>query len=133
VLALDLPATAAATARRFAGVEALADWVLALLDAAGVRKAALVGHSMGSPDRARGRGPGAERVGRLVLLGTAVPMKVSDALMQTSQRDPLKAIDMVNAFSHSGTASEAVIPRPRDLAARIGPRPDARVQAGSRR
>ena len=39
---------AAAPARRWPSVEALADWVLALLDAAGVQQAALVGHSMGS-------------------------------------------------------------------------------------
>ena len=35
-------------ARRWPSVEALADWTLALLDAAGVQRAALVGHSMGS-------------------------------------------------------------------------------------
>ena len=37
-----------AAARRSTSVEAIADWLLALLDAAGVERAALVGHSLGS-------------------------------------------------------------------------------------
>lgn len=112
VLALDLPGHGRSDGPPLADAEALADWVLALLDAAGVRKAALVGHSMGSLIALEAAGRAPERIERLVMLGTAVPMKVSDALMQTSQRDPLKAIDMVNAFSHSGTASKPSYPGP---------------------
>lgn len=112
VLALDLPGHGRSDGPPLADAEALADWVLALLDAAGVRKAALVGHSMGSLIALEAAGRAPERIERLVMLGTAVPMKVSDALMQTSQRDPLKAIDMVNTFSHSGTASKPSYPGP---------------------
>lgn len=112
VLALDLPGHGRSDSPPLADAEALADWVLALLDAAGVRKAALVGHSMGSLIALEAAGRAPERIERLVMLGTAVPMKVSDALMQTSQRDPLKAIDMVNTFSHSGTASKPSYPGP---------------------
>ena len=35
------------------------------------------------------------RASRLVMLGTAYPMKVSPALLATSRDDPLRAIDMV--------------------------------------
>src|SRR5258706_14892306 len=48
VLALDQPAHGRSEGPPLHDVEALADWTLALLDAAGVRQAALVGHSMGS-------------------------------------------------------------------------------------
>ena len=112
VLAVDLPGHGRSDGPPLADVEALADWTFALLDAAGVRKAALVGHSMGSLIALEAAGRAPERVERLVMLGTAAPMKVSDALMQTSQRDPLKAIDMVNAFSHAGTASKPSYPGP---------------------
>jgi len=112
VLALDLPGHGRSDGPPLPDVEALADWVLALLDAAGVRKAALVGHSMGSLIALEAAGRAPERVERLVMLGTAVPMTVSDALMQTSKNDPLKAIDMVNAFSHSGTAAKPSYPGP---------------------
>jgi len=112
VLAVDLPGHGRSEGPPLADVEALADWTLALLDAAGVRKAALIGHSMGSLIALEAAGRAPERAERLVMLGTAVPMNVSDALMQTSQRDPLKAIDMVNAFSHAGTASKPSYPGP---------------------
>jgi pimeloyl-ACP methyl ester carboxylesterase len=112
VLALDQPGHGRSDGPPLASVEALADWALALLDAAGVRKAALVGHSMGSLVALEAAGRAPERAERLVMLGTAVPMKVSDALMQTSQRDPLKAIDMVNTFSHASTASKPSYPGP---------------------
>ncbi|HEX7435496.1 MAG TPA: alpha/beta fold hydrolase [Caldimonas sp.] len=48
VLAPDLPGHARSEGPPRASVEALAAWLLSLLDAAGVEKAALVGHSMGS-------------------------------------------------------------------------------------
>ena len=48
VLAVDLPGHGRSGGAPLASVEALADWLLALLDAAGVRRAAFVGHSMGS-------------------------------------------------------------------------------------
>ncbi|HTJ04217.1 MAG TPA: alpha/beta fold hydrolase, partial [Caldimonas sp.] len=48
VLAPDLPGHGRSAGAPLASVEALADWLLALLDAAGVGAAALVGHSMGS-------------------------------------------------------------------------------------
>ena len=48
VLAPDLPGHMRSAGPALASVEAMADWLLALLDEAGVARAALVGHSMGS-------------------------------------------------------------------------------------
>ncbi|MBL8306287.1 MAG: alpha/beta fold hydrolase, partial [Rubrivivax sp.] len=48
VLAVDLPGHMRSAGPALASVEALADWVLALLDAAGVQRATLAGHSLGS-------------------------------------------------------------------------------------
>jgi pimeloyl-ACP methyl ester carboxylesterase len=53
-----------------------------------------------------------ERVTRLVLLGSAYPMKVSDVLLNTAREAPLKAIDMVNALSISTPASKPSYPGP---------------------
>jgi pimeloyl-ACP methyl ester carboxylesterase len=112
VLALDQPGHGRSDGPPLASVEALADWVLALLDAAGVASAHLVGHSMGSliALEAASRAPG--RVAGLVMVGTAVPMRVSDALLGTARDDPARAIAMVNAFSHSGLASKPSFPGP---------------------
>jgi pimeloyl-ACP methyl ester carboxylesterase len=93
-------------------VEALADWTLAVLDAADVQQASLVGHSMGSLIALEAAARGAGRVSRLVMVATAYPMKVSDALLTTGREAPLKAIDMVNALCFSSTAAKPAYPGP---------------------
>ena len=115
VLALDQPGHGRSDGPPLADVEALADWTLALLDAAGLAAdapAALVGHSMGSLIALEAAARAPQRVSRLVMVGTAYPMKVSDALLNTAREAPLKAIDMVNAFSLSSIASKPSHPGP---------------------
>ena len=101
VLALDLPGHCRSEGEPPRSVEEAADFVIALLDAAGVEKAALVGHSFGALTalEAAARAPG--RITHLALVGIAFPMKVSPALLENSQHQPMKAIDMVNVYSHS--------------------------------
>ena len=132
VLALDLPGHGRSAGAPLASVEALADWTLALLTAAGVEQAALVGHSMGSLIALEAAGRAPERVTRLVMVGTAYPMKVSDALLDTARDTPLKAIDMVNAFSHAGLAAKPSFPGPGTWLHGAGRALMRRVQAGQR-
>ena len=112
VLAVDLPGHGRSGGLPPASVEAAADWLLAALDAAGVTQAALVGHSMGSLIALEAAARAPARATRLVMIGTAYPMPVSDALLTTSRDEPLRAIDMVNAFSHSGFAAKPSYPGP---------------------
>ena len=112
VLAVDLPGHGRSSGLPLADVEAMAAWIWALLDAAGVDRAALVGHSMGSliALEAAGQKPG--RAMNLVMVATAYPMKVSDALLTTARDQPLAAIDLVNGFSHSTWAAKPSFPGP---------------------
>ena len=112
VLAVDQPGHGRSDGPPLPSVEALADWVLALLDAAGVASAHLVGHSMGSLIALEAASRAPDRVAGLVMVGTAYPMKVSDALLATARDDPARAIAMVNAFSHSSLASKPSYPGP---------------------
>ena len=112
VLAVDLPGHGRSAGVPLASVEALADWALALRDAAGAIQAALVGHSMGSLIALEAAARAPQRLTRLVMVGSAYPMKVSDALLATARDAPLKAIDMVNAFSHSSLAAKPSFPGP---------------------
>jgi pimeloyl-ACP methyl ester carboxylesterase len=82
-------------------VEDAAQFVIALLDAAGVKKAALIGHSFGSLIALETAARAPERVTHLAMVGTAYPMVVSPALLESSLSDPQRAIAMVNTFSHS--------------------------------
>jgi len=101
VLAPDLPGHCRSEGEPPRSVEEAADFVLALLDAAGVEKAALVGHSFGSLAALEAAARAPARVTHLALVGTAWPMKVSPALLENAQHQPQKAIDMVNVYSHS--------------------------------
>lgn len=104
VLAPDLPGHCRSAGPAPRSVEEAADFTLALLDAAGVQQAALVGHSFGSLAALEAAARAPERVSHLALVGTAFPMKVSPALLETSLNDPHKAIALVNVYSHSKLA-----------------------------
>jgi pimeloyl-ACP methyl ester carboxylesterase len=112
VLAPDLPGHRRSAGPALTRIEALADWTLALLDAAGVQRAALVGHSMGSLIALETAARAPQRIDRLAMLGTCVPMPVPAALLELSLRDPLAAIDRVVAFSLSTLAAKPSYPGP---------------------
>jgi pimeloyl-ACP methyl ester carboxylesterase len=101
VLAPDLPGHARSEGEPPASVEDAAAFVLALLDAAKVEQAVLVGHSFGALGALEAAARAPQRVTKLALVGVAFPMKVSPALLEASQHAPEKAIAMVNVFSHS--------------------------------
>jgi len=112
VLALDLPGHGRSEGQALPSVEALGAWLVQVLDAAGVQQASLVGHSMGSLIALEAAAQAPARAGRLVMVGTAYPMKVSEALLETARTAPLKAMEMVNVFSHSSQASKPSYPGP---------------------
>ncbi|MDP2020097.1 MAG: alpha/beta hydrolase [Hydrogenophaga sp.] len=105
VLAVDLPGHCKSGGEAPSSVEEAADFIAALLDAAGVPSAALVGHSWGSLIALEAASRLKDRVSHLVLVGTAYPMKVSPALIEASLNEPLKALTMVNVFSRSTLAA----------------------------
>ncbi len=112
VLALDLPGHGRSEGQALASVEAIADWIPALLDAAGVTQAALVGHSMGSLAALDCAGRHPERVSRIALIGSAFPMRVSPELLEATRDDEPRAQDMVNIWSHSSYAHYPSNPGP---------------------
>jgi len=112
VLAVDLPGHGRSEGPPLESVEAIADWVIALLDAAGVQRATLIGHSMGSLISVECAARYPDRVTRIALVGTAFPMKVSDELLDATRDDEPLAQDMVNIWSHSAYAQYPSNPGP---------------------
>ncbi len=112
VLAVDLPGHGRSKGEACTSVEEMAAWVLAVMDAAGVDKALMIGHSMGSLIALEASHVAPARVSHLAMLGTTYPMKVSDALLNTAKNNEQAAIDMVNIFSHSSIAQKPSCPGP---------------------
>ncbi|MEO8526156.1 MAG: alpha/beta hydrolase [Caldimonas sp.] len=112
VLAVDLPGHGRSDGAPLESVEAIADWLLALLDAAGVARAAFVGHSMGSLIALEAAARAPDRATGLIMIGPAYPMAVSPALLESARLDPFAAIDNVNVFSHSTNAAKPSYPGP---------------------
>lgn len=115
VLAVDLPGHGRSEGAPLPSIEALADWIGALLEKVGAGdtvKGALVGHSMGSLTALECAFRFPQRVDRVALVGTAIPMPVSDALLIPAKEKEAKAIAMINTWSHSprGTMGGNTVP-----------------------
>ena len=101
VLAVDLPGHGQSAGPALDSIEAMADWLLRVLDTTGLQQVTLVGHSMGSLvslDFALRHGG---RIERLALLGSAAPMPVAKALLSAAAVNDHASIDMITLWGHS--------------------------------
>lgn len=104
VLVLDLPGHGRSEGPALSSVPALADWLIRVMEAAGLAKAALVGHSMGSLITLDAAGRHPDRVRALGLLGCAVPLKVADVLLASSADNHHLALDLINSWGYGRRA-----------------------------
>src|SRR5580693_2220482 len=98
VLAPDLPGHGRSAGAPISSIGGMADWTAALLDAAGVAKAWLVGHSMGSLIAIETAARHPSRVSALSLIGTAATMTVGPDLLKAAEANDAAAIDMVSIW-----------------------------------
>jgi len=112
VLALDLPGHGRSDGPPLGSVEAMADWVVRVLDSQGLDKAALVGHSMGSLIALECAARHPERVERIALIGVAYPMKVSDAFLEAARENRHDAFDMSTIWGHAAQVPLGGNPNP---------------------
>ena len=112
VLALDLPGHGRSDGPPLGSVEAMADWVVRVLDSQGLDKAALVGHSMGSLIALECAARHPERVERIALIGVAYPMKVSDAFLEAARENRHDAFDMSTIWGHAAQVPLGRNPNP---------------------
>ena len=112
VLALAFPAHGRSAGPALPTIAEMADWVLRLLDAAQLEKAAIVGHSMGALVALECAARHPARVERIALLGVAYPMKVGEAFMDAARRNDHTAYDMETIWGHSAQAALGANPNP---------------------
>jgi pimeloyl-ACP methyl ester carboxylesterase len=100
VLAPDLPAHGRSAGPPLARVDEMARWLIRLLDAAGIEKASLVGHSMGSLLALEAASIAPERVRCLALLGVAARMPVHPDLLKAAAEQPHLAADLIVSWAY---------------------------------
>jgi len=103
-LAIDLPAHGKSGGSARTSIGSIADWLTALLDALGVDRAVLVGHSMGALAALDMTARHPERVRALALLGPAAPMVVSDVLLDAAEARDHLAYELMTGWTFSATS-----------------------------
>ena len=95
VLAIDLPGHGRSGGAPLTSIQALADFVPKLLDAAKVEKAALIGHSMGALTSLQAAASHPDRVWALALLGVATTMPVHPELLEAARKHEHKSMELI--------------------------------------
>lgn len=103
-LAMDLPGHGKSAGKPLASVLDAAAWIVKVLDVTGAGNSALVGHSMGSLVAMEAAAAHPQRISKIALIGTAVPMPVSESLLAASKANDHLAYEMINVFAHSASA-----------------------------
>ena len=111
-LALDLPGHGRSEGPLQTSIEGMADWVVMAMDAVGLSRYAIAGHSMGALVALETAARDKDRIAVAVLIGISVPMPVSGALLSAAKADDHAAFDMVNLWGHGYGAQLGGNPSP---------------------
>ena len=103
VLAIDLPGHSRSAGPALTTIESIAELLGSALKATGAERLMLVGHSMGSLIALELAAVMRDKVHAVVLIATASPMRVSDALLDATKNSPTRAMQMINVWSHSAS------------------------------
>lgn len=98
VLAVDLPGHGRSAGPLLDTIEGMADWVGRLLDAAGLARAALVGHSMGALIALEAAARLGDRTSHLGLIGVAPAMPVHPDLLAAARANLGLASELVTSW-----------------------------------
>ena len=101
VVAVDLPGHGRSAGELLPSIEAMADWVVNVIDALKIDKAALVGHSLGSLVSLDCAARYPQRIEAIALVGTIAPMPVSDAILDAARDNDHAAFDMLTQWGYS--------------------------------
>ncbi len=129
VLAVDFPAHGWSEGPALTSVAAMADWTARLIEAAGLKQAALVGHSMGALVALDCAARHSDKVRALGLCGVAAEMPVHPEMLDSAEANTLKVRELMtfwgigNALHKGGMLSPGLWLRQESLAVLSGNEP----------
>ncbi len=101
VLALDLPGHGRSGGKALATVEAMAEWLVRAIDALGIERVAIAGHSMGGLIALAAAAALGDRATSLAMLGVAKAIPVHPELLAAAKRDDHLAVDLITSWGFS--------------------------------
>ena len=104
VLVPDLPGHRGSEGKPLPTIENMAIWIGLLMDQAGLKKAALVGHSMGAIVALQAAADLRKRVNQLGLLGVADAIPVHPDLLEAARKNDPLAYDLVTSWGYGRKA-----------------------------
>jgi pimeloyl-ACP methyl ester carboxylesterase len=105
VLAPDLPGHGLSGGKPLASVSAMADWIAALIEAAGAKNARLIGHSLGALIAIETAARHPDKITSLGLIAAATAMPVSEALLGAAKANSPDAIAMMTIWGFGSRAA----------------------------
>lgn len=116
LLAPDLPGHGATAGPGHQAIGEYADWVLGFLDAAGLARPVVGGHSMGGAIAQTLALAHPDRVGGLVLVGTGARLRVLPRILEALREAPPEALGLLDSLSYgAATPPERVVEADRAL------------------
>ena len=112
VVAVDLPGHGRSSGPALKSIAGISDWLDQLLATVGNQEHVLVGHSMGSLIAWDWAASNPNQCKKLVLLGTSMPMPVTDQLLNAAKQNEDASFEMANTWSHSSRGKLGFNPNP---------------------
>ncbi len=110
--AVDLPGHGRSGGQPLTSIADLADWTVRLLDAVGLERANLAGHSMGTFIALETGARHPDRISSITLVATAEAMPVHPELLSSAADDVARAAALMASWSHGAAAQTAPNPTP---------------------
>ena len=104
VYAIDFPGHGRSEGNPLNSIKEMAAWLREALDVLAVSRTAMVGYSMGSLVCLQFAADYPDYLRSMALVGTSIPMPVSDPLLNAANENSHDAFDMANTWSHSKRA-----------------------------
>jgi pimeloyl-ACP methyl ester carboxylesterase len=101
VMAIDLPGHGNNPDKPLDSIGKISNYIFNFLDENSIKKCSIVGHSMGSLIALEMASSQPNRINAISMIGTAFPMQVNEALLESAKRNPEIAINILTFMGYS--------------------------------
>lgn len=104
VIAIDLPGHGKNIDKPLDSIKKISQYIFDFLDSKSIAECSIVGHSMGSLVALEMASSKPKRIKKISMIGTAFPMQVGEALLESAKQNSQMAIDILTFMGYSYTS-----------------------------